>query len=227
MLTIDHICVGVPHLYEGAVRMQEETGLVAYDGGWFYAFGGAQRTIPLGQLHYLEINSIIDAQMAEENPFGRWFKKVISRGDHFMGWVLRVDTLEELEEFAGRNGVEIGKTWGRNRPDGRRNKSLISPTSKDHAWPRGLPMVQLWDDLEDHPDRVHSVVHEVEPNGISWLAVGDEETTRKWLGPEGDNLPMKYLNRPAGLYAAGIATADGGEIVIRRPSPTIWARWDA
>ncbi|MCZ7536247.1 MAG: VOC family protein [Acidimicrobiia bacterium] len=60
MLRIDHFCIGSRHLYEGAERFRAETGLDSYDGGWFPGMGVGQRIVPLGDLCYIEIESVID-----------------------------------------------------------------------------------------------------------------------------------------------------------------------
>jgi len=220
MHRIDHFCIGVEHLYEGQFRLRDETGLDAYDGGWFKDIGVAQRTVPLGNDCYIEVESVISHAMAASHPFGRWNEAVLATGgDHLWGWVIAVDSLSELEEVGRRIKQPVQRTWGRIRPDGQRNKGYATPFGKDHAWPRGLPLWQFWEDMEDHPDRIalaKSVNHRVRPRGIAWVEVGDEKGTRQWLGPEASSMDVRYVDGPPGLYGVGIAT-DEGEIVIRRP----------
>jgi hypothetical protein len=223
MLRIDHFCVGVRHLYEGASRLRAQTGLDPYDGGWFHDIGLAQRTVPLGNDCYMEIESVICHPWAVEHRFGRWFESVISQpGDHFMGLVLAVDSLEELEAAAKRMGTTVARTWGRVRPDDQRNMAYNTALPDQHPWPRGLPVVMYWPDMSQHPDRIPqaaTVNHRVTPKGIASVEVGGQAELRKWLGPEVDSLPVRYVDAPPGLRAVGIAT-DGDEIVLRlAPAP--------
>lgn len=223
-LKIDHMCLVVANLYEGAQRLRDETGFAAYDGGWFSQWGGAQKTVPLGRDNYLEIESIIDPQRAAENHFGRYMQKVASRGDHLVGATLCAETHEEIMAFAKRNGMTAKRDWGRIRPDGTRNR-LIAISGVDHAWPRGLPSVSFFPDMNDHPSRAYKADHLVQPDGVAWLEWGDEDAVRSWLGDEADNLPFKYVDRPAGLYAIAVRTVGGPEVVIRRTAAT-WVNYE-
>ena len=234
MPRIDHVCIGARNLYEGFERLRDETGLDCYDGGWNPGMGIAQRIVPLGARTYIEINSPIDHEMALRHFYARWYVAVLSAAggeDRFMGWVIAVDTKENLREIGDRLGLEIagegkwidGKeyAWKRRRPNGQSHTNENVPDDRHHAWPRGLPMFMLWPDeaAGDHPDTIPeaaAVRHRgVAPKGIAWVEVGDEKLTREWLGPLAGELDVRYVDGPAGLYGMGVAT-DAGEIVIRR-----------
>jgi hypothetical protein len=240
---IDHFSLGARNIYEGADRLRTETGLDSYDSGWMPGMGVAHRTVPLGEQTYIEIESVIDYETAIKHFFGKWFEAVLAdakRADRFMGWVIAVDTLDELQAIADRigypiapngatvpgdgSGEELEATWDRRMLGGHsRHFADNVPNDREHRWPRGLPMFMVWNDkYTDHPDTIpeaSSVKHRVHPRGIAWVEVGDESLTRPWLGPEGEALDIRYVDRPAGLYAVGIRS-DEGEIVIRRdPAP--------
>jgi hypothetical protein len=89
-------------------------------------------------------------------------------------------------------------------------------------------MFMHWpDETADHPDTIAeagTVTHGAQPDGIAWLEVGGEAAVREWLGPALADMDVRFVDRPAGLYAVGIRT-EGSEIVIRRlPVPLSMAR---
>jgi hypothetical protein len=229
VLSIDHFAIGAKHIYEGAIRLRDETGLESYDGGFFPGMGVAQRPVPLGRHTYIEIESVIEKDMARDHFFGRWFDDVLTAADGcFMGWVIKVGTMDEMRELAARFGTEIKpipKTggmaaWGRTLPSGYRHGTpIMTPDAANHPWPRGLPGFIYWPDLDDMPDTIpeaKAVVHRGPiPDGIAWMELGDEALTREFIGPGSYDMDLRFIDAPAGLYAVGI-NSDQGEIVIRR-----------
>jgi hypothetical protein len=232
---IDHACIGVRNIYDGFERLRDETGFDSYDGGWSPGMGVGQRIVPLGAKTYIEINSVVDRDMALNHFHGRWYEAVLGdagREDRFMGWVIATDTRDELDAIADRMGLEIahegkwvdGKemAWKRRRPNGKSHRNENVPDDRHHGWPRGLPMFMNWpgEAEGDHPDLIpeaRAVEHRAAlPRGISWVEVGDEKATREWLGPVVDDLDVRFVDAAAGLYAVGVET-DDGEVVIRRP----------
>jgi hypothetical protein len=221
---IDHLCIGVQNLREDAVRLREEIGIGWYDSGEFPFMGVGQHNMVPGRDTYIEIEAINNPEVASDHFFGRWFAAATEKQPEcFIGWIVRVDTLDELNEAAERLGVTATKVWTRVLPDGRRlGDTLLAPGMNQHAWPRGLPLFQYWPDMDAHPgniDLARNVEHVdgVKPNGFAWLELGGEEETRAWLGPKGDSLPIRYVDGPPGLRAVGIANENGEEIVIRKP----------
>ncbi len=233
MHRIDHVCIGARNPYEAADRLTAETGLRAYDGGWNPSSGMAQRIVPLGRSSYLEINSIIDHDLAADHFYARWYEAAMADSagaDRFMGWVIAVDTMAELHGIAERIGMDIGAegkwvdgkemTWKRRLPSGRSHRNENVPDDRHHRWPFGLPMFMHWPNEEsDHPDTIdeaHAVEHETVPEGIAWVEVGDEALTTKWLGPALADMDVRFVDAPAGLYGFGVRAGED-EIVIRRP----------
>jgi hypothetical protein len=233
---IDHVCIATRNLYQGADNLREETGLDTYDAGWFTGRGMAQRVAPLGRFTFIEINSVIDLDEAKRHFYSKWYEAVLSdagREDRFIGFEIAVDTVDELQAIADRLNLSIASagehhgdvevSWDHRLPSGRRLDNLNVPNDRNHQWPHGRPMFMLWKDKAGgHPDTIPeaaTVAHRVHPSGIAWVEVGDEALTRPWVGPEGDQLDIRYVDAPAGLYAVGIRT-DNGEIVVRRkPAP--------
>jgi hypothetical protein len=239
---IDHACIGARNIYDGFERLRDETGFDSYDGGWNPGMGVGQRIVPLGSKTYIEINSVVDRDMALTHFHGRWYEAVLSdaeREDRFMGWVIATDSIDELNAIGERLGLEIahegkwvdGKetAWKRRRPNGKSHRNENVPDDRHHGWPRGLPMFMHWpaENQGDHPDLIPEalgVAHRgPTPRGIAWVEVGDEKLTRQWLGPVIDDLDVRFVDGPAGLYALAVST-DAGEVVIRRkPAPLKFA----
>ena len=149
-----------------------------------------------------------------------------------MGWVIATESMDELQAIADRIGLEVaseGKregdkelAWKRRRPNGMSHRNENVPDDRHHAWPRGLPMFMHWPGEADgdHPDLIPealTVDHRRQPAGIAWVEVGDEATTREWLGPVALDLDVRYLDAPAGLYGIGVRT-ETTEVAIRRPA---------
>ncbi|MBB5157003.1 VOC family protein [Saccharopolyspora phatthalungensis] len=219
MLTIDHISLGTKNLYEGTVRLCDETGLGQYEGGWFPGLGIANRIVALGPDQYIEVESVIDAYSPEHNPVDKWFYDQIRNGDVYIGWCLRVDTRDELETIAARLGSEIFETGLRRKPDGSMSAPARPPDTV-YCWQRGLPNVFLIPDMDAHPARQPRDHETVSPQGVTWMEVGGtEQDMRQWLGDGVDQLPLKYNGDRPGLYAVAVGTPSG-EIVIRRPAVT-------
>ena len=134
-----------------------------------------------------------------------------------------MQSADRLElEIAHEGKVVDGKetAWKRRRPNGKSHRNENVPDDRHHGWPRGLPMFMRWpdEDAGDHPDLIpeaFAVEHRVTPRGIAWVEVGDEQLTREWLGPAIDDLDVRFVDSPAGLYGMGVRT-DSGEVAVRR-----------
>lgn len=215
MIHIDHVCIACQNLYEAAARLRRETKLNNYDGGWG-SIGNALRVFPLGNFQYLEVESIIDRYRAENSPMAQHFLRETAAGDVLLGWVLRVDTLEELVEIGNRlrGSPQVGPFTARLKPDGTAVQVNATPPSID-AWPKGLPNFVYWPETTIHPGN-ESAQHYVQPRGISWIEVGGEESViREWIGPGGSDLPIRFVGGDPGVRAIAVATS-AGEVVVRR-----------
>jgi hypothetical protein len=155
MIHIDHICIASQNLYESTFRISQETGLGNYDGGFFPGVGAANKIIPLGGDSYIEVESIVNPYAlthlpSQEGVVSRmvdWFYKSVAKGDVFMGWCLRADSLSELRQVADYHKTEIrgldhGEIEGRN--DGRQRVSGTMVGSAQasfagEAWPKEFP----------------------------------------------------------------------------------------
>ena len=221
MIHIDHIAVGTADLYECSDRIRKETGLGFYDGGWFPAFGIANKIFPLGGHTYMEIESIVNpSKIHPGNPIFDYFLKATSASeDTFTGLCLGVDSMEELEEVAKRHNSTVldSKDAVRVRSSGPAFKDVQTPT--DFTWGKGLPNWYYFTDMTLHPSgqptEPYPGLHR--PTGINWVEMGGtEKEMSDWLGVPASTMPMRFNGKTKGLYAVSVSTEDGPEIVIRK-----------
>ena len=217
MIELDHFCLCVRNIYEGAHRLREETGLDNYEAGWLPP-ALANRIVPMPNDTYIEIESWIDANGAN-NSFGQWFLDASVAGDAWMFWALRVSTFEELEAVAERlgsiafTGESIMLT-----PAGEGLGWSATPASMQ-PWAAGLPNFYWYPG--DHPCRT-AVNHRRNFAGVTWMEVGgDPDVMEEHVTSEVfERLPLRFVDQPSGLYAVAIGTEDGDEVVIRASSAT-------
>jgi hypothetical protein len=222
VIHLDHICLGVRNIYEGAHRLREETGLDSYNGGFFPGSGLANRIVPLPGDVYFEVESVVDATDASASPIAPWFLEATATEDSWMFWALRADTVAELHEIADRVGGTVREgpqSPVRIRPDGVVLRAALAPSGSVGLWGRGLPNWYCHEDMARHPART-TVKHRRRVSGVAWMEVGgDPAEMEAHVGPEVfARLPLRFCDGAGGLYAVGLSTDDGDEIVIRKRS---------
>ncbi|ACQ80556.1 hypothetical protein Bcav_2305 [Beutenbergia cavernae DSM 12333] len=219
---LDHVTLGVSHLYEGAERLRRTTGLRSVEGGWLTEMPTAHRVVPLPGGAYINVESVI-ARPADLPPpvrlFAGWFEGVTATGDHWMTWNLRARSRADLEEVARRLGGDVVVARGANRPDGTHATTIMAPGNAATTWARGLPNFYFHEDAPDHPARAR-VEHEPPVTEVAWLEIGArEDELVEHIGVETFGaLPLRLVDGPAGLHALGLRTAVGTEIVVRADS---------
>lgn len=221
---LDHFSISSPNLYYGAHRLRLESTLSFYDGGHFSNGDHANRIFPLGLNTYLELNGIVNAESVAD-PKNRpwWYERVQTVGECFTGLGFRVDTLEELQAIAKRKNYTIAqapttRVW----PNGYAMRAHSAPSTQA-TWTKGLPNWYWFEDLPMHPSGQPplSWPNITRPDGIAWIEVGGtEKEMYDWLEVPKGTFPFKFNGKLPGLYALGVKTMKGGEIVIRRPSAT-------
>lgn len=208
MLRLDHIVFAVRDLDEAADRFRRELGLDSAVGGRHTGWGTANRIVPLGE-EYVELIAVIDADEAAGHPFGRAVIAATEGGDHLFATCVAT---HDIESVATRLGLEV-RGGERARPDGTvlRWRSAGMDDPRRESW---LPFFITWDvPPEFHPGRTRSE-HGIRAAGIAWVEVaGDADRLRAWLG--GEDLPIRVVDGAPGLRAAALATADGGELLLR------------
>ena len=219
---LDHFSISSPNLLYGAHRLRLESTLSFYDGGHFLNGDHANRIFPLGANTYLELGGIVNAQsVADPKTRPWWYDKVQTVGECFTGFGLRVDTLDELREVARKKRYEIAQApitriW----PNGYVLRAFSAPSTLT-SWPKGLPNWYWFEDFPMHPSgQPPSTAPKItRPDGIAWIEVGGtEKELYDWLDVPAGTFPFRFNGKLPGLYAIGVKTMKGGEIVIRRPS---------
>ena len=214
-MAIDHISLGVKNLFEGAARLQIETGIVGTEGSWFPEVGMANRYFRTGNSTYIEVESVIDPYAVESLRPAKHFVEQLRDGDRFLGWVIRVETREELQEIASRLRSEIlDSPLGQNVSGGPRANYVRTPETFS-CWSRGLPNFIYWDQ-KPKPITPGPVI----PTGIAWLEVGGtEQRMRDWIGNDITRLPLRFNGKELGVHAVAIQV-EGRVIEVRRPPIT-------
>jgi hypothetical protein len=219
---LDHFSISSPNLYYGAHRLRLESTLSFYDGGHFLNGDHANRVFPLGANTYLELGGIVDAEsVADSKNRPWWYDKVQTVGECFTGFGLRVDTKEELQAIAKKKNYTIAQApitriW----PNGYALRAVSAPSTLA-TWPKGLPNWYWFEDFPMHPSgQPPSTATKItRPDGIAWIEVGGtEKEMYDWLEVPVGTFPFKFNGKLPGLYALGVRTMKGGDIVIRRPS---------
>jgi hypothetical protein len=220
MLHIDHVSMATRNLFEAADQLRSETGLGYYDGGWNRA-GLASRIFPLGGAAYLVLEGIVDACAVydPDRPGTRRFFAAVSVGEHFRGFTLGVDSLDDLEAIAAQRASRIypNAADGRMRSNGTR-VAIVQTPSIGEAWSRGMPNWCFLPEPATHPSgqKVVAAPGLVAPQGIAWIeAGGSEKQMSDWLGHPASQLPIVFNGRAPGLYAVAVKTSRG-EVIIRR-----------
>jgi len=207
---IDHVVVGVRSLDEAARKMLGDFGLGSVQGGRHVGWGTGNLIVPLGP-NYVELLGVVDEQQATQSFLGRHLLSTVAEGDRLLGWCVAVDPFDEVVDRLGLTASEASRV----RPDGTTLRWRSAGLEEAMADP-SCPFFISWLVPEAlHPGRM-SASHRLEPRGLAWVEVqGDEPAVRRWLGPEGEHLPVRVRPGPPALVAAGIATASGDELVLR------------
>lgn len=221
---LDHVSISSPNLFYGAHRLRLESKLSFYDGGHLQSGDHANRIFPLGANTYLELNGIVNAH-AVADPKSRpwWYEKVQTVGECFTGLGFRVDTREELDAIAKKKRYAIAQApIARVCPNGYVLRAFSAPSGQLTA-PKGLPNWYWFEDFPMHPSgQPPSTAPKItRPDGVAWIEVGGTEPQMyDWLDVPAGTFPFRFNGKLPGVYAIGVKTMKGGEIVIRRPSAT-------
>jgi hypothetical protein len=211
MLHLDHAAIAVDNLFSGYMDFRRQTGLEVMVGGYFNSGNGvANVLIPTNNFTFLEIESVIQFNAPHPSPM---FSNVGS--PKWVGWCIRVDSLEELEEVGDRIGAPVSSATS---DYVRYNGELHPPqpsTRIDNAWELGHPSYYLMD-LEHHVGNV-PLNHATAPAGFRWFEIGGtEKQAHEMLGVHPDELNIRCNGRDwRGLWAVSVAVDEGDDIVIR------------
>lgn len=113
---LDHVSYAVSNseMADTVQRLGAELRAPFFDGGRHPRFGTRNFILPLAGGRYLEVVSALDHPAAESAAFGRAVKARAELGGGWLGWVVAVDDITEVENRLGRNAVDGHRV----RPDG-------------------------------------------------------------------------------------------------------------
>jgi hypothetical protein len=197
----DHVVIAVGDLDAAAREFADRYGLDSVEGGRHPTLGTGNRIVPLADA-YLELVTVVDPSLAEQNPFGRAVGSVGGTASRPVCWVVRTN---ELDEVARRNDLSV-TDGSRTTPDGRALRWRMAGLDRAMAEP-SLPFFIEWADGTPHPG--------LEPSTNRWRVAeirlrGDAERLHAWLGDH--FLPIALeAGEPA---IASVVLAAGAETTV-------------
>ncbi len=208
-MRLDHIsyAAGPDGLAGTARRIGELLSTEFVDGGVHPRFGTRNAILPLADHTYLEIVEVLDHPASDKALFGQAVRARSALGGGWLGWVVAVDDISEVEARLGRPSV----AGNRHRPDGVELrwhqigvKSLISDPQ--------LPFFVEWETPELHPGSqsdgqfsLASLEIAGDPQRVSeWLGLSVEHPLEDvkvdWVAPHGTpGILAAHVQTPSGL----------------------------
>ncbi|HZJ04133.1 MAG TPA: VOC family protein [Nocardioidaceae bacterium] len=175
-MRLDHLsyAAGPDGLGGTAERIGELLGESFADGGIHPRFGTRNMFLPLSSGTYLEVVDVLDHPASDKAPFGQAVRARTQLGGGWLGWVVAVDDIADIEVRLGRESV-LGN---RHRPDGLELKWHQIGVEGLQSDPQ-LPFFIQWDSpVEEHPStgatgNLHLACLEI---------AGDPARVSEWLG---------------------------------------------
>jgi hypothetical protein len=175
-MRLDHLsfAAGPDGLASTAQRLGGLLGQDFTDGGIHPRFGTRNMTMPLADGTYLEVVDVLDHPASAKAPFGQAVRARSLNGGGWLGWVISVDDITELETRLGRAAVD-GNRW---RPDGKELTWKQVGVNGLMSDPQ-LPFFVEWRCApEDHPGYGGS-----DDYSLACLEIaGDPQRVSEWLG---------------------------------------------
>ncbi len=175
-MRLDHLsfAAGPDGLASTAQRLGGLLGQDFTDGGIHPRFGTRNMTMPLADGTYLEVVGVLDHPASDKAPFGQAVRARSLNGGGWLGWVVSVDDITELETRLGRAAVD-GNRW---RPDGKELTWKQVGVNGLMSDPQ-LPFFIEWSCApEDHPGYGGS-----DDYSLACLEIaGDPQRVSEWLG---------------------------------------------
>lgn len=174
-MRVDHVSYAAESdgLHATAERLAAKLGVTPVEGGIHPRFGTRNIILPLAHERYVEVVEVLDHPSADKAPFGQAVRARSELGGGWLGWVVRVDDLSDLEERLGRAAVD----GNRRMPDGREFKWRQLGVKGLQADPQ-LPFFVQWDGESPHPS--DEAATEVTMKSLE--IAGDPDRVTDWLG---------------------------------------------
>ena len=175
-MRLDHLsyAAGPDGLAGTAQRIGELLGTAFADGGVHPRFGTRNMILPLADHTYLEIVEVLDHPASDKAPFGQAVRARSALGGGWLGWVVAVDDIREIERRLGRESA----TGNRHRPDGTNLSWKQIGVNGLIADPQ-LPFFIEW----ESPAELHPSAGADAAFSLACLEIaGDPLRVSKWLG---------------------------------------------
>lgn len=175
-MRVDHVSYAAEHdgVHATAERIGKLLGIKPVDGGVHPRFGTRNVILPMEHNLYVEVVECLDHPASDKAPFGQAVKARSETGGGWLGWVIRVDDIKEIEQRLGRPAVDGNRT----RPDGvelRWKQIGVKGLQSDPQ----VPYFVQWETKDSHP----GIGGENSGVTIETLQIaGDPERVHEWLG---------------------------------------------
>jgi hypothetical protein len=208
-MRLDHLsfAAGPDGLASTAQRLGGLLGTDFVDGGVHPRFGTRNMILPLGGGTYLEIVGVLDHPASDKAPFGQAVRARSLLGGGWLGWVVAVDDITEVEQRLGRESA----TGNRHRPDGTELRWRQIGVNGLISDPQ-LPFFVQWEGpAELHPSAGASGDFTL----VSLEIAGDPQRVSEWLGQtveaplEDVKVDWVAPNGTPGIVAAQVQTPTG------------------
>lgn len=185
-MRLDHLSFAATSagLDKTAEHVGQMLGAQFVDGGFHPRFGTRNHTLPLANQTYVEIVEVLDHPAADKAPFGQAVRSRTEDGGGWLGWVVRVDDLDPIEQRLGREAVQ----GNRYLPSEDELRWLQIGVKGLQADPQ-LPFFVHWlTDMRLHPSQ------QTTPNDAPRITLqgleiaGDPERVDDWLGGQTDQV---------------------------------------
>ena len=176
------------------------------DGGFHPRFGTRNFTLPLAGGRYVEVVEVLDHPAADKAVFGQVVRARSAEGGGWLGWVVAIEDMAEVETRIGRQSIE----GHRHLPDGTLLEWRQLGVRGLQSDPQLPFFVQWQSDAAIHPS--------VGGGRVDLLAVeiaGSQHRVEDWLGGSAAHaladIPIEWVapRGQPGLIAATFGTPNG------------------
>lgn len=208
-MRLDHLsfAAGPDGLAATAQRLGGLLGRDFVPGGVHPRFGTRNMTLALGGGCYLEVVEVLDHPASDKAPFGQAVRARSALGGGWLGWVVAVDDIAQVEHRLGREAVK----GNRHRPDGTELVWRQIGVAGLLADPQ-LPFFVQW----ECPSELHPSHGADEAWSLACLEIaGDPQRVSEWLGESVeaplDDVKVEWVapHGTPGILAAKFQTPHG------------------
>lgn len=208
-MRLDHLSYAAgPEGLAGTVsRLSELLGEKFVDGGVHPRFGTRNMVLPLTNCQFLEVVEVLDHPASDKAPFGQAVRSRSAAGGGWLGWVVSVNDITDIETRLQREAV-LGS---RHRPDGVELRWKQIGVRGLQADPQ-LPFFVQW----EVGDELHPSADATGDVALCRLEIaGTPDRLAEWLGQPAQH-PLEHVDvdwvaphGTPGVQAASFSTPDG------------------